>query len=71
MPKSGEIKTAKELGISDHDWVILAESLLLSRDLAYYLPHSPIGILHKMNVDYLEGYFGIKQNPPPKSLQDR
>lgn len=52
-------KSPQELGISDHDWVQLAESLILSREFAALLPDSELGAYHRMRVIYLEGYFGI------------
>lgn len=54
----------QELGISDHEWVNLAESLLLSRELATLLPYGELGYIHQMRVAYLEEYFGLR--PPPQ-----
>ncbi len=62
MPKS-EVKTPKELGITDEVWVGLAEQLLISREITSWLSCGPLYELHKMQRDYLENYFGIKPNP--------
>lgn len=54
-------KTPQELGISNHEWVTLAEELVYFRDFAKLLPHSPLGCMYTMRVNYLEVYFGITQ----------
>lgn len=56
-------KTAQELGITNEQWVNLAESLLISREITSLLSSGPLYELHKMQLDYLEIYFGIKPNP--------
>ena len=56
-------KTPKELGISDDEYINLAESLLLARDLLKGLRSGPLYELNKMKVEYLEKYFGIQQDP--------
>lgn len=57
-------KTPKELGVSDEEYINLAESLLLARDLLKGLRSGPLYELNKMKVEYLEGLFGIKQKLP-------
>lgn len=52
-------KTAQELGITNEQWVNLAESLLISREITNVLSSGPLYELHKMQLDYLEKYFGI------------
>lgn len=54
-------KTPQELGISDKEWVDLAESLLLSRELVAGLGEGELFFFHKMRVTYLEEYFGIRR----------
>ena len=57
------VKTPKELGITDQQFIDLAESLLLARDLLKGLRSGPLYELNRMKVDYLEKYFGIQQDP--------
>lgn len=56
-------KTPQELGISEHDWILLAESLIFSREFAALLPYCELSIIHRMNIDHLEEYFGIRPKP--------
>lgn len=56
-----EIKTPQELGISNHEWVSLAESLLISRQWVSVLPYGELAVIHQMRVKYLEDYFGITE----------
>lgn len=46
-------KTPQELGISDHEWVNLAESLLLSRELVAGLGPGELYYYHQMRIAYL------------------
>lgn len=59
MSEKREPKTPQELGISDKEWVDLAESLLLSRELVAGLGQGELYFYHKMRIAYLEEYFGI------------
>lgn len=54
-------KTPEELGISDDEYINLAESLLLAMDLISFLHPGPLYELNRMKVEYLEGLFGLKQ----------
>lgn len=56
-------KTPQELGISNHEWVILAESYLSSRQWVSALPYGELAVYHQMRVEYLEKYFGIVRDP--------
>lgn len=62
MPKLETAKTAQELGITNEQWVNLAESLLISREMTSVLSSGPLYELHKMQLDYLEKYFGLKND---------
>lgn len=62
-------KTPEELGITNEDWVNLAESLLISREITQWFSSGPIYELHKMQLEYLEKLFGIQQNPPLLDLK--
>mgnify|MGYP001565884105 CR=1 FL=1 len=53
-------KTPQELGISEADWVRMAEELLYFRDFAMLLPNSPLGCMYGMRVEYLERLFGLR-----------
>lgn len=57
-----EPKTAEQMGITESEWVDLAESLILSREFARLMPQSPLGMMHQMQVDYLERLFGIVED---------
>lgn len=63
------LKTPQELGITEHEWVNLAESLLLSREFVSLLSDGPLYHFHRMQVDYLEDFFGLKQ--PTRGGKDR
>lgn len=52
-------KTPKELGISDGEYIALAESLLISREFVNTLREGPLYYYHEMRVAYLEQYFGL------------
>lgn len=57
-------KSPEELGISQQEWVVLAESLLSSRQWVSVLPYGELAVYHQMRVDYLEKYFGIDTTIP-------
>lgn len=64
LPQKLGAKSWKELGITPQQWIDLAESLLLSRELLKGLPYGELAVIHKMKVDYLEKYFGLKNDTP-------
>lgn len=70
LPSKKSVKTSEELGITPQQWIDLAESLLISRDLVSLLPYGELAVIHKMKVDYLERYFGIKPEPPVPHNQE-
>lgn len=70
MPKLETAKSAQELGITDEQWVNLAESLLISREITSLITSGPLYELHKMQLEYLERYFGIQQNPSKLNPQE-
>lgn len=54
-------KTPQELGISNAEYISLAESLLLSREIAAGLPNTELGQYHAKRAAYLEQYFGLRE----------
>lgn len=65
MAEEFRSKSPEELGISNADYVALAEQLLLSRELVKALgPSSPLGQLHRRQMIYLETYFGLREPDP-------
>lgn len=52
-------KSPQELGISNAEWVDMAESLLIARKFAALLPDSELGDYHRRMVIHLEQVFGL------------
>lgn len=52
-------KTPDELGISESDWIDLAESLIISRAFIRQITQGDLSAYHRLRVQYLEEYFGI------------
>lgn len=66
-----EILTPEQLGITNEEWVNLAESLLISREFVSMLHSGALYDLHKMQLEYLEKFFGITHEPGVEDSPNR